>query len=92
MKVFQNIVLTVCMTFFTIFAVWFITRMQTFLTGLIGTALMIAGCRGVYLAAPVIAVALVWVVRFAVVFAVYGFILGFYPYAYSTDINTKEGE
>ncbi|MCH5314749.1 MAG: hypothetical protein J1E81_02455 [Eubacterium sp.] len=67
METFKIIVLVICLIAYTGFAVWAVTKFNKVSTGIAGSLCLAGGSVGVYFAAPFIAVALVWLLKAALI-------------------------
>lgn len=76
METFTMIVVIVCMLIYTIYAVWQILQFNHILSGVLGTAAVIAGGIGVYLIAPFIASLIIGLLEIAGAIIVLAVIFG----------------
>lgn len=79
MREFTEIVFVVSILFSTIFFVWLIIQCKSLLTGFAAACSAIAVCYVICKYAYYIALAVVWGVRFAIVFVIIAFVLGIFP-------------
>lgn len=79
MNGFVSFTLIVSLIIYTAFAGWVITKCRSILSGVFVTAAAVAGGYCIYLYAGYIALSIIWIVRFAAVFAILAFIFGLYP-------------
>ena len=79
MNEFVDCTLAVMMLVYTVLAVWMITKCRNVFSGMLVSAVAIAGGYGLYQYAYYIALAVIWTVRMAAVLAVVAFVLGVYP-------------
>lgn len=76
---FTKIVLVISILFSTFFFVWLIIQCKSLLTGFTTACSAIAVCYAICKYAYYIALAIVWGVRFAMVFVIIAFVLGIFP-------------
>lgn len=76
METFTMIVVIVCMLIYTIYAVWQILQFNHIVSGVLGTAAVIAGGIGVYLIAPFIASLIIGLLEIAGAIIVLAVIFG----------------
>ena len=64
METYTTVVVVICMILYTIYAIWQIAQFERLMTGIFGTAAVIAGGIGIYLViAPLIAAIIVWLLQ-----------------------------
>lgn len=63
METFEIIITVVCLIAYAIFSVWAITKCQKLSTGIASSICLAAGSVGVYFAASVVAVVLMWLIK-----------------------------
>ena len=76
---FTKIVLVISILFSTFFFFFFIIQCKSLLTGFTTACSAIAVCYAICKYAYYIALAIVWGVRFAMVFVIIAFVLGIFP-------------
>lgn len=76
MNTYVIIVSIICMLLYTIYSVWQIFQFERLVSGIFGTAALIAGGIVVYLIAPFIATLILWVVAAVVVITVISVFFG----------------
>jgi len=70
MGAFENIVIVVCLIAYTVFSVWVVKKCLRVFTGVVSSLCLVAGSIGLYLAAPFIAIAVMWIIRILIVIGV----------------------
>lgn len=63
MGTFEIVITIICLIAYTIFAVWAITKCKKLSTGIASSICLAAGSVGVYFAASVVAVVLMWLLK-----------------------------
>lgn len=63
METFEIIITIICLLAYTIFAVWAISKCKKLSTGIASTICLAAGSAGIYFAASVVAVVLIWLLK-----------------------------
>lgn len=58
------------MSLYTIYAIWQIFHFKRLISGLFGTAAVIAGGTGLYIVAPFIAAAILWILKIMSIIAI----------------------
>lgn len=76
MNTYTMIIVLICMLLYTIYAVWQIFQFERLSSGILGTTAVVAGGVGVYLIAPLIAAAILWILKAIGVIAIIAIIFG----------------
>lgn len=76
METYTLVVVIICMILYTIYAIWQIAQFEHLASGIFGTAAVIAGGVEVYLVAPFIAAAILWLLKALGVIAVIAILIG----------------
>ena len=70
LNTFTFIILIILMSLYTIYAIWQIFHFKRLISGLFGTAAVIAGGTGLYIVAPFIAAAILWMLKILGIIAI----------------------